>query len=63
MTIEMNFPYPVSPPYRDGWQDELTKKHGRRGREWTTTPSQPQWTLHFKKESVATWFKLACGER
>jgi hypothetical protein len=51
------FPYAVASPYLAGWSDALTKKYGTRGKAWTSTKSEPQWTVRFKDSEAAAWFK------
>ena len=51
------FPYAVESPYRAGWEHDLTKKYGARGKTWTTTKSEPQWTARFRDSAAAAWFK------
>jgi hypothetical protein len=51
------FPHPIAPPFRAGWEHALTKKYGPRGKAWTSTKSEPQWTLHFQDHDAATWFR------
>ncbi len=59
-----SFPHAVDPPYRTGWEHALTKKYGTRGKSWTSTKSEPQWTLHFIDSEAAAWFEntWAVGE-
>jgi hypothetical protein len=54
-----NFPHTVEPPYRAGWEHALTKKYGTRGKAWTSTKSEPQWTIRFRDSEAAAWFKEA----
>lgn len=56
---EQGFPHAVEPAYRAGWEHALTKKYGTRGKVWTSTKSQPQWTIHFRDGEAAAWFKKA----
>jgi hypothetical protein len=56
MTAESEFPHAVAPPYASGWQNDLTQREGPRGGRWTSTPSQPQWTVRFKQADKAAWF-------
>ncbi len=58
-TQDPAFQHAVESPYRAGWEHALTKKYGRRGKAWTSTKSQPQWTVHFKDGEAAAWFKGA----
>jgi hypothetical protein len=53
------FPYAAESPYRAGWEHGLTEKYGRRGKKWTSTKSEPQWTVRFKEGEAAEWFKAA----
>jgi hypothetical protein len=53
------FPHAVESPYRAGWEHGLTEKYGRRGKKWTSTKSEPQWTVRFKDDDAALWFKSA----
>jgi hypothetical protein len=53
------FPFSVESPYRAGWEHGLTEKYGRRGKNWTSTKSEPQWTVRFKESEAAAWFKAA----
>ncbi len=53
------FPYAVASPYLAGWEHVLTKKYGVRGKTWTSTKSEPQWTVRFKDGEAAAWFKSA----
>jgi hypothetical protein len=59
------FPHAVEPPFRAGWEHALTKKHGTRGKAWTSTKSEPQWIVHFADSEAAAWFEnaWAAGER
>ena len=52
------FPHAVQSPYRAGWEHALTQKCGRRGKTWTSTKSEPQWTVRFTDSESAAWFKL-----
>jgi hypothetical protein len=54
-----DFPHSVVPPYRAGWEHALTEKYGRRGKAWTSTKSEPQWTIRFRDSIAAAWFKEA----
>jgi hypothetical protein len=63
LTEDANFPHAVLPPYGVGWEHALTKKHGQRGKKWTSTPSKPQWTVRFKEAEAAAWFKEAWTTR
>ena len=54
-----SFLHAVEPPFRAGWEHAVTKKYGTRGKAWTSTKSEPQWTLHFKDSGAAAWFKEA----
>lgn len=54
---EEPFPHAVEPPYRGGWEHALTKKYGNRGKAWTSTESEPQWTVRFRDNEAAKWFK------
>lgn len=56
---EQGFQHAIEPPYRAGWEHALTKKYGTRGKAWTSTKSQPQWTIHFRDKEAAAWFKEA----
>jgi hypothetical protein len=60
-----SFPYPVEPPFRAGWEHAVTKKYGTRGKAWTSTKSEPQWTVRFRDSEAAAWFKStwAAGAR
>jgi hypothetical protein len=51
------FPYAVEAPYRAGWEHALTRKCGRRGKNWTSTKSEPQWTVRFRESEAAVWFR------
>jgi hypothetical protein len=51
------FPHAVESPYRAGWEHALTKKYGTRGKTWTSTKSEPQWTVRFRDDEAAAWFK------
>jgi hypothetical protein len=51
------FPYAVESPYLAGWEHGLTEKCGVRGKTWTSTKSEPQWTVRFKVGETAEWFK------
>jgi hypothetical protein len=53
------FPHAVESPYRAGWEHGLTEKYGRRGKKWTSTKSEPQWTVRFRESEAAAWFKGA----
>jgi hypothetical protein len=53
------FPHAVESPYRAGWEHALTQKYGLRGKTWTSTKSEPQWTVRFKDSGAAAWFKEA----
>jgi len=57
MADELKFPHSVAPPYTPGWEQALTSKYGSRGKKWTSTKSNPQWTVHFKDAEAAAWFK------
>lgn len=58
---EQGFPHPVEPPYRASWEHALTEKYGTRGKKWTSTKSDPQWTIHFREADAAAWFKQNWG--
>jgi hypothetical protein len=51
------YPHAVESPYRAGWEHALTAKCGLRGKTWTSTKSEPQWTIRFKDGEAAAWFK------
>lgn len=51
------YPHAVEAPYRAGWEHALTAKYGTRGKSWTSTKSEPQWTIRFKEGDAAAWFK------
>ena len=51
------FPHAVESPYRAGWEHALTAKYGLRGKTWTSTKSEPQWTVRFRQSEAAAWFK------
>jgi hypothetical protein len=61
MPDEASFPHAVAPPYGAGWEQALTTKYGIRGKKWTSTKSDPQWTVHFKDSEAAAWFKENWG--
>ena len=52
-----SYPHAVESPYRAGWEHALTAKFGIRGKQWTSTKSEPQWTVRFKNGEAASWFK------
>jgi hypothetical protein len=54
-----SFPHGVESPYRTGWEHALTKKYGTRGKTWTSTKSEPRWTVRFRDPEAAAWFKDA----
>jgi len=56
------FPHAVQSPYRAGWEHALTQKCGRRGKTWTSTKSEPQWTVRFRDSEPAAWFKLTWAD-
>jgi len=56
------FPHAVQSPYRAGWEHALTQKYGRRGKAWTSTKSEPQWTVRFRDGESAAWFKLTWSD-
>ena len=51
------FPHAVESPYLAGWEHALTAKYGVRGKTWTSTKSEPQWTVRFRQGEAAAWFK------
>ncbi|HEY1735138.1 MAG TPA: hypothetical protein VGG12_00685 [Methylovirgula sp.] len=51
------FPHAVESPYLSGWEHALTAKCGVRGKTWTSTKSEPQWTVRFRDGANAEWFK------
>lgn len=51
------FPHAVESPYLAGWEHALTKQYGARGNRWTSTKGEPQWTVRFKDDNAAAWFK------
>lgn len=51
------FPHAVESPYLAGWEHGLTAKCGARGNTWTSTKSEPQWTVRFRDGEAAVWFK------
>lgn len=54
---DANFPHAVESPYLAGWEHALTAKYGARGKTWTSTRSEPQWTVRFRDGAAAAWFK------
>lgn len=54
---DATFPHAVESPYRAGWEHALTAKCGARGKTWTSTKSEPQWTVRFRDSEAAAWFK------
>lgn len=56
-TENTTFPHAVESPYLAGWEHALTAKCGARGKSWTSTKSEPQWTVRFRDSAAATWFK------
>lgn len=55
--VDLTFPHAVEAPYLSGWEHALTEKYGVRGKRWTSTKSEPQWTVRFKEGEAATWFR------
>ena len=53
----LTFPHAVPSPYRAEWEHALTQKCGVRGKAWTSTKSEPQWTIRFRDTDSAAWFK------
>jgi len=56
-TEDTTFPYAVESPYLAGWEHGLTENCGARGKTWTSTKSEPQWTVRFRDGEAAVWFK------
>lgn len=54
---DLTFPHAVESPYIAGWEHGLTEKYGMRGKKWTSTRSEPQWTVRFRDDEAAAWFK------
>ena len=54
---DVAFPHAVESPYKAGWEHGLTQKYGGRGKAWTSTKSEPQWTVRFRDSEAATWFR------